>query len=107
MSMFAGRNAVRRWSNVVLMVVATLVSGSLTAATWADPAKILRVNFIIDVTGFDPAGTQDLYSNTIEARIFDSLYVWDYLARPYRFVPSVAAAMPEISADGLTWLIRI
>ena len=39
--------------------------------------------------------------------IFDTLYVWDYLARPYRFVPSVAAGMPEISADGRVWTIRI
>jgi oligopeptide transport system substrate-binding protein len=43
----------------------------------------------------------------IEAHIFDSLYVGDYLARPYRFVPGVAAAMPEISADGRTWTIHI
>jgi ABC-type transport system substrate-binding protein len=61
----------------------------------------------IDVTGFDPAATQDLYSNTIEMRIFDALYVWDYLARPYRLVPSVATAMPEISSDGRVWTIRI
>ncbi len=32
---------------------------------------------------------------------------FDYLARPYRFVPNTAAAMPEISADGRTWTIRI
>ena len=56
---------------------------------------------------FDPAATQDLYSNTIEARIFDALYQWDYLARPYRFVPNIAAAMPEYSADGTTWTIRL
>jgi ABC-type oligopeptide transport system substrate-binding subunit len=61
----------------------------------------------IDVTGFDPAATQDVYSYAIEGRIFDALYVWDYLARPYRLVPSVAAAMPEISADGRTWKIRV
>jgi len=77
------------------------------AATWADPAKTLRTAFEIDVTGFDPAATQDLYSNTIELRIFDGLYDWDYLPRPYRYVPSAAAAMPEVSADGKTWTIRI
>src|SRR5512144_1736652 len=67
------------------------------AAAWADPAKTLRVAFEVDVTGFDPAGVQDVYSNAIIARIFDALYVWDYLARPYKLVPSAAAAMPEIS----------
>jgi ABC-type transport system substrate-binding protein len=77
------------------------------AGSWGDPAKTLRVAMEVDVTGFDPAATQDLYSFTIDARIFDALYVWDYLAPPYRFVPSVAAAMPEISSDGRTWTIRI
>jgi ABC-type transport system substrate-binding protein len=33
--------------------------------------------------------------------------VWDYLARPFRFVPSIAVGMPEISADGRVWTIRI
>ena len=39
--------------------------------------------------------------------IFDPLYRYDYLARPYRIVPNTAAALPEISPDGLTWTIRI
>ena len=94
---------------IVAMLGSTLALSSQpgSAAPWADPAKTLRVAFEIDVTGFDPAATQDLYSNTIEMRIFDALYVWDYLARPYRLVPSVAAAMPEISPDGRTWKIRL
>jgi ABC-type oligopeptide transport system substrate-binding subunit len=99
-----------RTTAVVALVcgfVAAFTSSPPRAATWADPAKTLHANFVVDVTGFDPAATQDLHSNAIEARIFDSLSGWDYLARPYRFVPSVAAAMPEISADGRTWSIRI
>ena len=80
---------------------------SVHAGSWGDPAKTLRVAMEVDVTGFDPAATQDAYSYVIEGRIFDALYVWDYLARPYRLVPSVAAAMPEISADGRTWTIRL
>ena len=59
------------------------------------------------MTGFDPAATQDIYSNTIEARIFDALYDWDYLKRPYALAPSLAAAMPEYSPDGRTWTIRL
>jgi hypothetical protein len=47
------------------------------------------------VTGFDPAATQDLYSGTIELRIFDALYDWGYLERPYALVPSIAAACPN------------
>jgi ABC-type transport system substrate-binding protein len=77
------------------------------AASWGDPAKTLRTAFEIDVTGFDPAATQDLYSGAIEMRIFDALYDWDYLRRPYALAPNAAASMPEYSADGRTWTIRI
>jgi ABC-type transport system substrate-binding protein len=76
-------------------------------ADWGDPAKVLKIAFPIDVSGLDPAGTQETYASAVEARIFDALYLWDYLARPYRFVPKVATALPEISADGRIWTIRI
>jgi len=92
---------------IALSAALALAVDSTTAATWADPTKTLHVTFEIDVTGFDPAATQDVYSFGIANRVFDPLYNWDYLARPYRLVPIVAAAMPEISADGRTWKIRI
>jgi len=90
-----------------LLMALLCAIGNAHAATWADPAKTLHVAMEIDVTGFDPAGVQDLYSNTIIAEMFDTLYVWDYLSRPYRLVPNVASAMPEISADGRQWTIRL
>jgi len=83
------------------------VAPQSVAADWADPAKVLKLAFPIDVSGLDPAGTQETYATLVEQKIFDALYVWDYLARPYRFVPSIATGMPEISADGRVWTIRI
>lgn len=74
---------------------------------WADPAKTLRVMFPVAETGFDPYATSDYYSSHVQRGIFDSLYRFDYLARPYRMVPNTADAMPEISADGRTWTIRV
>ena len=63
--------------------------------------------FLSAETGFDPQAAGDLYSNHVNRAIFDPPYAYDYLARPYRIVPNTAAALPEISADGLTWTIRI
>ena len=95
---------------VVVAVVALIVASAAprgAAADWADPAKVLRIAFPTDVTGLDPAGTQETYASLVEQKIFDALYVWDYLARPYRFVPSIATGLPEISADGRVWTIHI
>jgi len=87
--------------------IAASATPQVAAADWADPAKVLRIAFPIDVSGLDPAGTQETYAALVEQKIFDALYVWDYLARPYKFVPSIATGMPEISADGRVWTIRI
>jgi ABC-type transport system substrate-binding protein len=90
-----------------LAAIAASTAPPVVAADWADPAKVLRIAFPTDVTGFDPAATQETYATLVEQKIFDALYVWDYLARPYKFVPSIATGMPEISADGRVWTIRI
>ena len=87
--------------------VAPFAAAAGANTEWADPAKVLKIMFPIDVSGLDPAGTQETYATLVEARIFDALYQWDYLERPFQYVPSVAAGMPEISADGRVWLIHI
>jgi len=56
--------------------LAMLISGHTAfAADWADPAKVLKVAFPIDVSGLDPGATQETYANAIEHRIFDALCV--------------------------------
>jgi len=104
----AYRTAVVRW---LLALALASVAGTKAlpcdAADWADPSKVLKVALASDIAGLDPAAIQDLFGNSICRHIFDALYMWDYLARPYQFVPKVAAGMPEISADGRIWTIRI
>jgi ABC-type transport system substrate-binding protein len=39
--------------------------------------------------------------------MFDAPLKYDYLARPLKLKPNTLAAMPEISADGLTYTLRV
>ena len=104
--MVKGALSVRKSSlTLLLLAVAVLIAASPAAA--ADLAKVLHVVFVAPENGFDPQATGDLYSNYVNRQIFDSLYRYDYLARPYKVVPNTAAALPEISADGLTWTIKL
>ncbi len=80
--------------------------GSVPAQTKA-PEKVLRYAFQVAETGFDPPQLSDLYSRIATENIFDSLYVYDYLARPAKIKPSVAQGMPVISADFRTYTIKI
>jgi ABC-type transport system substrate-binding protein len=70
-------------------------------------ATTLRVAFPVAETGFDPQATSDLYSDHVQRAIFETLYGFDYLARPYRRVPRTAAALPTIEDGGRTWTIEV
>jgi ABC-type transport system substrate-binding protein len=71
------------------------------------PPKILRYAFRVAETGFDPAQVNDLYSRTITPHIFEGLYTYDHLARPYKVRPLTADGMPTISADFKTWTVKV
>jgi ABC-type transport system substrate-binding protein len=73
----------------------------------AAPRGTLRVAFPIAETGFDPVQSQDFYSGTINAHLFDPPFEYEPLARPALLRPNTAAAMPEVSADYRTVTIRI
>ena len=87
------------------LAIAVLIAAFPAVA--ADPSKVLHVAFVAPENGFDPQATGDLYSNYVNRQIFDSLYRYDYLARPYKVIPNTAAGLPEISSDGLTWTIKV
>ncbi len=84
---------------------------ALAAPPWAaaqDSArKVLRVAFRNPETSFDPAKISDLYSRTVTANIFESLYGYDHLARPVKVIPVLAEGMPEVSDDFRVWTVRV
>ncbi len=78
-----------------------------TAASSADPDKVLKLEFYVAETGFDPVLVQDLYSQTVCEAVFESLMTYDYLARPAKLVPRSAEAMPTISDQAKTYVFKI
>ena len=90
----------------ILLACATALTLALPVHA-TDMNKTVRVAFQVDVTGFDPAATSDLYSGHVNNAIFGNLWEYDYYVRPVRFRPFLAESMPEISADGLTWIVRL
>ena len=87
---------------------AIVAVSALSGAAWAaDMTKTIHTAFVVAETGFDPAASSDLYSDSIQRAIFDTLYGFDYLTRPYKRVPRTAVAMPEITDGGRTWTIRV
>ncbi|MEB0082791.1 ABC transporter substrate-binding protein [Glaciimonas sp. Gout2] len=84
-----------------------LHTASAAPTSPADPGKVLRYVIPAAETGFDPAMTRDLYSQVVNQSVFEPLFTYDYLARPAKLVPLTAEALPEVSADGKTYTIRL
>src|SRR6266404_9860471 len=60
-----------------------------------------------DFKGFDPADSGDVISAAMVSRVYEGLLEYAYLDRPYHTVPRLAEAMPEVSADGLTYTFHL
>ena len=99
----------RAVARAMLAIVVAVAASALAPppARAADPAKVIRDVFPVAETGFDPAGVHDLYSGTIVQAIHETLFTYDYLARPSKVVPLTAEALPEVTDGGRTWTIRL
>lgn len=92
---------VHRWRGALLLSMA------LSYASASEPVKVLRYILPAAETSFDPVIARDLYTGHVLQAIFDTLFTYDYLARPVKLAPAAAAALPEVSADGKTYTIRL
>jgi ABC-type transport system substrate-binding protein len=88
----------------LLAAIVAAVAPKGLAADWADPAKVLKIAFPIDVSGLDPAGTQETYGPPRGSADLDALYVGLSCAT-LPLAPSIATGM-EVS-DGRIWTIHI
>jgi len=98
-------------SHAFSMVVAALLlvsgcgDGDLKAEH--DESEVVSYSRTYRIKALDPATTGDVTSSLAIGRIYEGLVEYDYLARPYKVVPLLAEAMPEISEDGLIYTFKI
>lgn len=69
--------------------------------------NVLRLALGERLKGFDPAHAGDEISTIVQGQIYEPLYQYAYLKRPYTIEPLLAESLPTVSADGLTWTIRL
>jgi len=86
---------------------AILVAGVVLFAAPLQAQKTLRVAFPIAENGLDPQVIYDEYSAKVCNVIFDTLYMYDYFARPVKLVPNTADGMPVVSDGGRTFTVKV
>src|SRR5713226_9363342 len=87
----------------VFVVVACRGGGAGTGESVAAD-QTFRFGMSNDVTSLDPAHVDSAVDITYLNEVFTGLYRFD---NSLKIVPSGAASMPTISADGLTWTFAL
>ncbi|MFA5865961.1 MAG: ABC transporter substrate-binding protein [Phycisphaerae bacterium] len=70
-------------------------------------AKIRYAALGSKVRGLDPGDIGDVTSASVASQSYECLYQYHYLKRPYELIPCLAESMPQVSKDGLTYIIKI
>ena len=86
---------------------ALLVATILASAPALAAEKTLRLQMLSDVEVLDPARAGSLSSLNTIAPLYHQLLTYDYLARPVRMIPYAAESLPQVSADGRTYTLRL
>ena len=73
----------------------------------ANEVKVFKFSEDEIPTTFDTVQAGTTYSNTIVTAVYDTLYEYKYLKRPFELKPDLAVGMPTVSEDGLTYTIKI
>lgn len=88
-------------------VLSTAIALSACTKKVDDKDTTLTVPIVVNIKGLDPIQADDLYSNMVVRNIFEGLYEYHYLKRPFTLQPALAEGMPEVTDNGLTVTIKI
>jgi oligopeptide transport system substrate-binding protein len=89
---------------ISIMIVVFAVA--MTLSPPRDSQTLYNI-YIVNLKSLDPAVSNDVQGNEILSHVYECLYTYEYPTKPYKLVPGLAADMPEVSADGLTYTIKL
>lgn len=94
------------WAVAVFAVVAALTGCG--GSSGEEPNEmVLRAAIATKIKTLDPLGMRSVYSAVVSGNIFETLYQYHFLKRPYELVPFLAEDMPEVSEDKQVYNIKI
>ena len=89
------------------LVALTLMLAGAAFAQGPNGARVLRVQRPADVETLDPARAPELGTVNALAPLYHQLPTYDYGSLPVRFIPYAAEALPQISADRRTYVLKV
>lgn len=99
----------RKILNVLIVLVAGggLITGCSPEPDNVSSSKVVRVALDQIPTTLDPVHSSQIYQSHLVVNLYDTLYRYKLLARPYELEPRLATDYPIVSDDGLRYTIGI
>ncbi len=95
-----------RFSSLIVIAL-LLCSGCDRAPTAGETGAVYRHALDGAPTSLDPAHAANVYASAIVVNLYDTLYRYRYLARPYELAPNLALGLPELRDEGRIQRIRL
>jgi len=97
-----------RFFGVVIAALVVFIAGCDNSRPTSDSNEVVTYSaYAAKVRGLDPGDIGDTTSSAVASQIFECLYQYHYLKRPYELIPQLAEDMPQVSEDGLRYTIKI
>ena len=97
----------RHFATLVLAASIGLVPACNPDPYPGEQGTVLHVALSTLPKSMDPPYIEDAPSGMIAAQVYDGLLQYHPYARPFKLIPSIAAAMPEVSEDRLTYTFTL
>lgn len=93
---------------VTIICAGLIIAGCDGSGQLEEPNEMVLHHVLsAKIKGLDPGNMRDVYSIIVASQMFEPLYQYHFLKRPYELVPLLAEDMPQISNDLLTYTIKI
>ena len=96
------------WSLAVVLAGLIIFAGcSKKDSPDASSQNVWRRPLFLKIQSLDAGNMSGGYAQSVAAQMYEPLYDFAYLERPFKVIPLLAEDLPEISEDHLTYTIRI
>ncbi len=82
-------------------------AGCKRPAAWEKGKKVAHLAIRAKIGTLDPIRASSTYDNEVQSQVYEGLYTYKYLKRPYELEPLLAETLPQVSEDGLTYTFPI
>jgi len=93
------------------LLLITLLLGGMPGckrpSDWERGKKIFHAALRSKVGSLDPVRSSTQYAAIAQDQVYETLYSYKYLMRPYELEPLLAIALPKVSEDNLTYTISL